>query len=51
MTDFENLLADEAETLLHHECKTIPKDRMVLPGQDFVDRVVTLSDRKATRSA
>ena len=46
MTNFETLLADEAETLLHHQCTTIPKDHLVLPGPDFVDRVVALSDRK-----
>ena len=46
MTNFETLLGDEAETLLSHECKTIPKDGLVLPGPDFVDRVVALSDRR-----
>ena len=46
MTNVETILADEAETLLHHQCTTIPKDSLVLPGPDFVDRVVALSDRR-----
>ncbi len=46
MTNIETLLADEADTLLHHQCTTIPKDGLVLPGPDFVDRVVALSDRR-----
>lgn len=39
------LLGKEAEALLQHVCKTIPKENLVLPGPDFVDRVVALSDR------
>jgi class I fructose-bisphosphate aldolase len=31
--------------LLDHVCKTIPKDRLHLPGHDFVDRVFQASDR------
>ncbi len=46
MTTIETLLAEEAETLLQHQCTTIPKEGLVLPGPDFVDRVVTLSDRR-----
>ncbi len=45
MTNIEALLAEEAETLLHHKCTTIPKENLILPGPDFVDRVVALSDR------
>src|SRR4051794_38741268 len=41
----EELLADEAESLLTHRCETISKDRLHLPGPDFVDRVVRDSDR------
>jgi class I fructose-bisphosphate aldolase len=43
--DLEKLLGDEAEDLLTHESKGIPKDDLVLPGPDFVDRVVTATDR------
>jgi class I fructose-bisphosphate aldolase len=46
MINIETLLADEANTLLQHECTTIPKDNLVLPGPDFVDRVVSQSDRR-----
>ncbi|MCR5347377.1 MAG: class I fructose-bisphosphate aldolase [Fretibacterium sp.] len=41
----EKLLGAEAETLLKHECKTVSKDMLSLPGPDFVDRVVSLTDR------
>ncbi len=46
MTNIETVLSDEAKTLLQHQCTTIPKDSLALPGPDFVDRVVTLSDRR-----
>jgi len=38
-------LGDEADSLLGHECKTIERDRLSLPGPDFVDRVLVQSDR------
>ncbi len=46
MADIANLLADEAESLLAHRCVTIPKDMLHLPGPDYVDRVVSIKDRK-----
>jgi class I fructose-bisphosphate aldolase len=39
------LLGDEAKSLLEHRCAGIPKDVLHLPGPDFVERVVTPSDR------
>ncbi len=39
------LLGKEADYLLNHTCKTIPKEQLHLPGPDFVDRVVAPSDR------
>ncbi len=39
------LLGDKANYLLNHECKTIDKSALHLPGSDFVDRVVALSNR------
>lgn len=39
------LLGDEADRLLGHECKTIAKENLHLPGPDFVDRVVAVNDR------
>ncbi|HCA56738.1 MAG TPA: class I fructose-bisphosphate aldolase [Blastocatellia bacterium] len=44
-TKIQELLGGEAETLLAHESKTISKDQLYLPGGDFVDRVVSQSDR------
>src|SRR5258706_7904256 len=41
----EELLGDEAESLLGHTCKTIDKSLLHLPGPDFVDRVVAINDR------
>ena len=41
----QETLAEDASNLLEHECKTIPKDLLHLPGPDFVDRVYALSDR------
>jgi class I fructose-bisphosphate aldolase len=43
--DVAKLLGDEAETLLTHEAKAIPKEDLILPGPDFVDRVVRQTDR------
>jgi fructose-bisphosphate aldolase, class I len=39
------LLGDEATSLLEHTCTTIPRETLHLPGPDFVERVVTPSDR------
>jgi class I fructose-bisphosphate aldolase len=39
------LLGDEARNLLEHRCHTVPKDVLHLPGPDFVERVMTVSDR------
>jgi len=44
-TDIEGLLGSEADSLLSHVCKGIAKESLHLPGPDFVDRVVALSDR------
>jgi class I fructose-bisphosphate aldolase len=44
--NIEELLGSEAEDLLDHNCETISKDRLYLPGPDFVDRVVSESDRE-----
>jgi class I fructose-bisphosphate aldolase len=41
----KELLGNEAEYLLKHQCKTIPKEDLHLPGPDFVDRVMAASDR------
>lgn len=41
----QEYLGDEAESLLTHECKTISKDLLHLPGPDWVDRIFAQSDR------
>ena len=43
--DIEKLLGDDAESLLTYESKGIPKDDLVLPGPDFVERVLIDTDR------
>jgi class I fructose-bisphosphate aldolase len=40
-----SLLGDDADDLLNHQCKTISKERLHLPGDDFVDRVQGTTDR------
>jgi class I fructose-bisphosphate aldolase len=45
--EIEKLLGEEGQALLKHECKTISKDLLHLPGNDFVDRVWVGSDRHA----
>jgi len=42
--NIESILGDDA-SLLRHECKTIAKEQLHLPGPDFIDRVVAISDR------
>mgnify|MGYP003433441721 FL=1 len=46
MTDISMMLGDESDVLLNHVCKTLPKSDFQLPGPDFIDRVMALSDRK-----
>jgi class I fructose-bisphosphate aldolase len=45
--DIAALLGDEADSLLSHVSKGIPKADLHLPGPDFVDRVWVMSDRSA----
>lgn len=42
----QTLLGDDASSLLDHQCKTISKDKLHLPGPDFIDRVFSQTDRK-----
>ncbi len=41
----EELLGDEAEDLLTHECETIPKEKLNLPSPTYVDDMLGGSDR------
>lgn len=42
--DIRTLLADQA-SLLDHQCKTLSKDRLHLPGPNHVDEIFGVSDR------
>jgi class I fructose-bisphosphate aldolase len=44
LSHIEAVLGDHA-ALLRHECRTISKDSLHLPGPDFIDRVLAPSDR------
>jgi fructose-bisphosphate aldolase, class I len=44
----EQLLGDQAESLLTHRCETIPSAELHLPGPDFVERVLAQSDRSSS---
>jgi fructose-bisphosphate aldolase, class I len=41
----EELLGADAQSLLNHQCKTISKDILHLPGADFIDRSFGISNR------
>ena len=45
MATISSLLGGEAEYLLNHQCAGIKRDTLHLPGADFIDRVVSGSDR------
>src|SRR5438034_8517424 len=45
----QEILGSDTERLLNHQCKTISKDKLHLPGPDFIDRIYVGSDRP-TRS-
>ena len=46
--DLQTLLGEESENLLTHESKSIPASDLVLPGPDFIDRVLLDTDRPPT---
>src|SRR5436309_9530656 len=41
----EEILGADATALLQHQCKTIPKESLHLPGPDYVERSHSVSDR------
>ena len=47
MSNIEEILGNDGADLLQHQCKTIPKASLHLPGPDYVERVYGLSDRPA----
>jgi class I fructose-bisphosphate aldolase len=46
--DVRAALGDAAGSLLSYESKTVNKAQLALPGPDFVDRVLALSDRNVS---
>ncbi|HSX38939.1 MAG TPA: class I fructose-bisphosphate aldolase [Chlamydiales bacterium] len=44
-SEIQALLGQEAEDLLSHICQTVSKDKLYLPGPDWVDRIFGPSDR------
>lgn len=45
ISGIEELLGDDADSLLNHTCKTISKDKLHLPSSSYVDEVWYHSDR------
>ncbi len=43
--EIESLLGDQAASLLNHVCTAVPKEKLHLPGPDWVDRIFGPSDR------
>src|SRR5712692_8498494 len=43
----EEILGAGAADLLQHQCKTIPKEHIHVPGPDYVERIYSGSDRPA----
>jgi len=39
------IMGKDAQYLLEHKCSTIPQSALHLPGPDFVDRLMSVSDR------
>jgi fructose-bisphosphate aldolase, class I len=44
-SDIEKQLGAKAKDLLTHVCKTVPKEKLHLPGADWVDRIFNPTDR------
>lgn len=44
-TNIQSILGKDAGYLLDHNCTTINKDQLHLPGPDFIDRVMTATNR------
>lgn len=46
MTNIISILSNESDFLLKHVCSTISRHDLQLPGADFIDRVMAMSNRK-----
>jgi fructose-bisphosphate aldolase, class I len=45
LSKIKELLGERSGYYLEHQCKTVSKDQLHLPGPDFIDRVWMMSDR------
>ncbi|GEK60220.1 fructose-bisphosphate aldolase [Marinococcus halophilus] len=45
MASTKEILGQDADYLLNHQSKTVPKENLYVPGPDFVDRVYKATDR------
>lgn len=45
ISEVKNLLGDKADSLLNHQCKTITKDKIHVPGPNWVSDIFGPSDR------
>lgn len=43
-----DLLGEDASPLLEHQCHTVKKEALKLPGPDFVERIMVHTDRSNT---
>jgi class I fructose-bisphosphate aldolase len=43
--EIQKILGADADGLLSHQCKTVAKETLHLPGPDFIDRVFMATDR------
>jgi class I fructose-bisphosphate aldolase len=46
MSNVVEILGDEADELLTHQCKCIPKESIHAPGPDYVEQIMLPGDRK-----
>ena len=44
-SDIQKILGTDAENLLNHECKTIPKEKLHVPGPAYLEEIFSISDR------
>ncbi len=45
LSKIKELLGTQADSLLNHQCKTVSKDQLHIPGTDFVDRMFIPTNR------
>lgn len=45
LENIQKILGGDAEKMLSHSCKTVSKDKLHIPGPDWVDRIFASTDR------